>query len=308
MKYVSKGKEYNTDTAKLCARFESFFQDKTISLYRKSTGEFFLYTEYERPESGISGIRPLSYEEAKRWAYEELDLDVFYDIFVKPFEQTSKKTSFKVSISENSVEIMKTFAALSGISISEYTEKLIQEAKEKADAPRKVPKYDVCFEVAPYGYYMAATITDLVGDDIKLEATVEHLAFPHIYDLMHKGLAEKGVFDDLTEEQSEEIGSLIESVFGSTATPISGEMEEHLSTAMDSIPDVYEVLRDNLFDYWAYDTLRKDITSQARKYDIFPEEICFEDDAYTISKEQMLACKGTFYFDVLKEVAMEQQK
>ena len=291
-----------------CARFESFFQDKTISLYRKNTGEFFLYTEYERPESGISGIRPLSYEEAKRWAYEELDLDVFYDIFVKPFEQTSKKTSFKVSISENSVEIMKTFAALSGISISEYTEKLIQEAKEKADAPRKVPKYDVCFEVAPYSYYMTVTITDLVGDDIKLEATAEYLTFPHIYDLMHKGLAEKGVFDGLTEEQAEEIDSLVERFFDDTAPQVSGEMEDYISKALDSIQDVYKVLRDNLFDYWAYDTLRKDIISQARKYDIFPEEIRFEDDAYKISKEQMIACKETFYFDVLKEVAMELLK
>lgn len=308
MKYTSKGKEYNTDTAKLCARFESFSQDKTISLYRKSSGEFFLYTEYKKPEDGTSSIQPLTYEEAKLWAYEELDLDVFYDIFVKPLEPTSKKTPFTIFLRESTVERLKTLAAISGITISDFTENLIKEAEDKIYASRKVPKYEVCFEAAPYGYYMEVTIKDLSGDDIKLESTLEHLAFPHLQELIHRGLAEKGAFDGLTEEQAEEIDSLVERFFDDTSPQVSGEMEDYLSKSLDFIKEVYEILCDNLFDYWAYDSLRKDITSQARKYDIFPEEICFEDDAYTISKKHLRSCKGDFYFDALKEIYSNQQK
>lgn len=303
MKYTSKGKEYNTNTAQLCTQFKSFFEDKTISLYRKSTGEFFIYTEYERPEDGISSIQPLTYEEAKRWAYEELDLDVFYKLFVEPFEETSKKTSITMSLHDDIVESLKKLSTLSGVSMSEYAEGLIRAAKEKADAPQKVEKYDVHWENAPRGSYMCVTITDLLGEEIKLDASVYDENFPYFHKLMHEGLKEKGVFDGLTEDEIENIDQIVEELY-SDSLHLSCDCDDYL---LDTIKDIREVLSDNCMDFWAYDELRKDIVSQAKKYGIFPEEIKFEPDQYIISQKWLEVSKEKFYFDTLKEMYKQQQ-
>lgn len=96
MKKIVKGKMYDTQTAKRlgehCVNSASDFDYLGESLYRKRTGEFFLYgeggarTKYAHlTEDGhwIYGqdIIPLSYKAACEWAEEHLTADEYQAIF-----------------------------------------------------------------------------------------------------------------------------------------------------------------------------------------------------------------------------------
>ena len=96
MKKIIKGKMYNTETAEMVGKMWessprdfSFYREK---LYRKKTGEFFLYGE-GGPASkyaercglnewcGGSKIMPFTEEEAREWAERELTADEYIKIF-----------------------------------------------------------------------------------------------------------------------------------------------------------------------------------------------------------------------------------
>lgn len=95
MKKIINGKMYNTETAKCLA---SWFNG-SISfdmcqewLYRKKTGEYFLYGEGGASSkyseycgfdqwSGGSAFTPLTEEEAREWAEQKLDADDYVSIF-----------------------------------------------------------------------------------------------------------------------------------------------------------------------------------------------------------------------------------
>lgn len=97
MKQIINGRMYNTETAKEVGNYSSYggwrdFSHYEESLYKKKTGEFFLYgeggpmTEYAVPEglncwSGGSKIIPLTLDEAKTWAEKNLDADEYIEIF-----------------------------------------------------------------------------------------------------------------------------------------------------------------------------------------------------------------------------------
>jgi hypothetical protein len=96
MKKIINGKRYDTDTATLIgsARYSypGDFEYWTEELYRKKTGEFFLYGEggamsrYSRSTgqnewSGGEEIRPLSLKEAQEWAEKYLDADEYEEVF-----------------------------------------------------------------------------------------------------------------------------------------------------------------------------------------------------------------------------------
>lgn len=97
MKKVINGKLYNTDTAKGMGSYENMADVRSFShfeetLYRKKTGEFFLYGEggpaskyAERVEqntwSGGCDIIPLAFETARQWAEDHLDADRYQEIF-----------------------------------------------------------------------------------------------------------------------------------------------------------------------------------------------------------------------------------
>ena len=98
MKKIINGKRYDTDTATLIGSagygYPGDFNYWTEDLYRKKTGEFFLYGEggpmsrYSRRtgQNEISGgaeIRPLSLKEAQEWAEEHLDADEYEQVFGK---------------------------------------------------------------------------------------------------------------------------------------------------------------------------------------------------------------------------------
>lgn len=96
MKKIINGRKYDTSTATELASVtsnpaERFYRtDET--LYRKRTGEFFLYgeggpmTRWAEPygltgsQSG-SGIVPLTVEEAREWAEHNVDADLYEEIF-----------------------------------------------------------------------------------------------------------------------------------------------------------------------------------------------------------------------------------
>ena len=97
MKRIIKGKVYDTETAKKLGVYENmqdvrnfnYFKDE---LYRKKTGEFFLFghggpaSKYSRRVeqntwSGGEAIIPLDYDDARAWAEEHLDADEYEDIF-----------------------------------------------------------------------------------------------------------------------------------------------------------------------------------------------------------------------------------
>lgn len=91
MKKILGGKKYNTETAHCVG---AYWNGGACSetLYRKRTGEFFLYGEggpmskygvaYGNNEWGYGEeIRPLTVDEAKAWAEEHLDADEYEAVF-----------------------------------------------------------------------------------------------------------------------------------------------------------------------------------------------------------------------------------
>ena len=105
MKKIINGKRYNTDTATLIGStghgYPGDLEYWTEELYRKKTGEFFLYGEggpmskYSRrigdnEWSGGEEIRPLSLKEAQEWAEEHLNAEEYEQVFGKIEENKSQ--------------------------------------------------------------------------------------------------------------------------------------------------------------------------------------------------------------------------
>lgn len=141
MKKIIGGKVYDTDTAKELDSWSNMadvrsFHQFSETLYRKKTGEFFLYgeggpmTKYAVADGsnswrGGSRIMPLSYAEAKAWAEEHLDGDEYEAIFGEVAENESR-VQVCYSLSAATVETIKRRASDLGISASEYIDNLIK--------------------------------------------------------------------------------------------------------------------------------------------------------------------------------------
>lgn len=140
MKKVIDGKRYDTNTAKRMAAdcYEGSatdFQYWTETLYRKTTGEYFLHGEGgpmsryavscgQNSWSGGEKIIPLTIESAKKWAEDHLNADEYEEIF-GAVEETATKRTVTFSLSESAIEKIKRGAAESGIPMSEYIESLL---------------------------------------------------------------------------------------------------------------------------------------------------------------------------------------
>ena len=96
MKKIINGKKYDTETAKLIGAdsyggSKSDFNYWEEALYKKVTGEFFLYGEggakskYGIPIGDMWGygekIIPLTLSEAKAWAEEHMSVDNYESVF-----------------------------------------------------------------------------------------------------------------------------------------------------------------------------------------------------------------------------------
>ena len=97
MKKIVNGKKYDTETAKFCGYQENMYDSGNFywnaeTLYRKKTGDFFLYGEsgpagkYSvscglNSWSGGKAIVPLAEKEARKWAETYLDGEDYEKIF-----------------------------------------------------------------------------------------------------------------------------------------------------------------------------------------------------------------------------------
>ena len=142
MKKIINGKRYDTDTAKEMGSYQylgrnDFHWFKEI-LYRKNTGEYFLYGEggpasrYSRSVglnewSGGERIMPLTIENAKAWAEEYLDGDEYEKLF-GAVEETGNKKAVTIMLSESAITAAKNASVAAGLSMSEYIENLIRNA------------------------------------------------------------------------------------------------------------------------------------------------------------------------------------
>ena len=96
MRKILKNKVYDTDTANYIGQYSYKPEDRLYGydeeLYRKRTGEYFMYCDggpgsrYSREygnnsREGIALIEPLTYDEAKEWAKEYLPAETYENEF-----------------------------------------------------------------------------------------------------------------------------------------------------------------------------------------------------------------------------------
>ena len=140
MKKIINNKAYDTETAKELGSWSNMadygnFSQFSETLYRKKTGEFFLYgeggpmTKYAVAEGsncwrGGSRIMPLSFQEARKWAEEHLSGEEYEAIFGEVVEDDSR-VQVCYSLSAAAVETIKRRASEAGISASAYIESLL---------------------------------------------------------------------------------------------------------------------------------------------------------------------------------------
>lgn len=139
---VINGKRYNTDTAQLMGEhsygYPGDFDYVSEELYRKQTGEFFLYgeggarTSYavavdQNSWSGGEHITPLSYAEAQKWAEEHLGGEEYDKIF-GAVDDSDEKRTVAIRLTAGSAEKLKRLAAQAGISASDVIEGMISKA------------------------------------------------------------------------------------------------------------------------------------------------------------------------------------
>lgn len=140
MKKIINGKRYDTETATRLGEYwnglsrrDFGFMEET--LYRKKTGEYFLYGEggpasrYSRAVgqnswSGGERIMPMTIQEAKEWAEKHLDGDEYESIFGEVEEDGSRKV-IAVSLAVTTIEKLRDAAASSGRTMSGIIEELI---------------------------------------------------------------------------------------------------------------------------------------------------------------------------------------
>lgn len=144
MKKIINGKSYDTETAKKVGywsnnRSYSDFSYVEETLYRKKTGEYFLfgeggpmsrYAESCGDNSWGSGSRiiPMTYAKATKWAEEHLDGDEYEAIFGAVVEDESKKT-VAYSLTVKAIEKLRRMSEEQGRSASEILDAMILAAR-----------------------------------------------------------------------------------------------------------------------------------------------------------------------------------
>lgn len=140
MKKIINGKKYDTDTALELGTWEN--NDLGINyvlevLYRKRTGEFFLYCEggsntkysVQRGSNNWGSgehIIPLDFQSAKLWSEDYLDVDTFEKYFGEVVEDNGKRiVSF--SIPNCLYEKIKRASSAAGVGPSEFVSSVLEK-------------------------------------------------------------------------------------------------------------------------------------------------------------------------------------
>lgn len=143
MKKIIDGKLYSTETAKALGSYWNGLSDRDFNhinetLYRKKTGEYFLYgeggpmTKYaesigQNEWSGGEEIIPLSVESARKWAEDKLTADEYEKIFGPSAEDDSKQL-ISANVKAETYSKLKTMAAESGKPMSAIIDELVAKA------------------------------------------------------------------------------------------------------------------------------------------------------------------------------------
>lgn len=140
MKKIINGKVYDTETAKKIGDYTSpharnDFRWYSEELYRKKTGEFFVYgkgngaspyavREFDGWTYGKK-IEPLSYSEAQKWTEEHLDADEYIKIFGEPAEDDSKQC-LNLYLRKDTINKLKQMSAQQNKAVSELIEEMFR--------------------------------------------------------------------------------------------------------------------------------------------------------------------------------------
>lgn len=132
MKQIIKGKLYDTQTAKKLAEASSNLSCTDFGyweeeLYRKKTGEYFVHghggpmSHYARSTgtnswSGGEGVRPISYDGAKKWAEDNLSADKYIELFGNP--ESDETESLYITIPKAIARRIRDEASQNGDTIS----------------------------------------------------------------------------------------------------------------------------------------------------------------------------------------------
>ncbi len=141
MMKIIKGKKYDTNTAIKVAEWDNGLGRSDHHaifemLYKKRTGEFFLYGEgggltgYSERVGNLSGwgekIIPLTIEAAKEWVESHLDGEEYEKIFDNIDEIDGRKV-ISLSLSVINIEKLKTISSENGLSMSALIDRLIED-------------------------------------------------------------------------------------------------------------------------------------------------------------------------------------
>ena len=137
MRKIINGKSYDTEKATEVGCWSNNlstrdFHHCTETLYRKRTGEYFLHGEggamskYARAIdtnswSGSEDIKPLTVEEARRWAEKNLDADEYEAEFGEVAEDDSR-TVLSITMTASLAERLRREAAKAEMTLSAYIE------------------------------------------------------------------------------------------------------------------------------------------------------------------------------------------
>jgi len=133
MKKIINGKLYDTDTAKLISRSyhgegPRDFRHYSEELYRKRTGEYFLYGEGgpmsryaescgQNSWSGGEKLIPLDYKAATEWAEENMDADDYQAEF-GPVSEEGERVVLSISLDAALADRIRKEAKEKGMTVS----------------------------------------------------------------------------------------------------------------------------------------------------------------------------------------------
>lgn len=143
MKKIINGKVYDTDKAAFIARADhDNIKDATgatckQALYRKKTGEFFVHLEgtsitlhniFQHDYRQGRGIYPLTYDQAAKWAEDELTAEKWEDIFGDP-EDDAEDVLLGIQVSAAAAAKLKREATRQCTTQSALLERWIMDSK-----------------------------------------------------------------------------------------------------------------------------------------------------------------------------------
>ncbi len=147
MKRIIDGKKYDTETAYMVAQWENMYDVRDFhyfseSLYRKRTGEYFLFGEGgamskyaetigQNEWRGGDAIMPLTYDNARKWAEEHLSVEMYESEFGEVSEDEST-IAVTVRVSKSTKDAIDKLAARTGRTRGEIVADAIVVAMDMA--------------------------------------------------------------------------------------------------------------------------------------------------------------------------------